>query len=577
MSNYPKENLYSVLGVSSFAKEEEISKAWKKKVREYHPDDPDTLTFVKSKYRQRAGESSFDYEERMIKQRHHINTVINRAKEVLSDQFERKEYDRWKGMQRSNASSTKPSSYSSSGTSSKEEPQEKTIFPEGEEFMGDLVDGVPHGFGSMTWPNGSEYFGEWVQGLQHGQGTMLYEDGQYEGSWEYGVYHGQGKYVWSNGDVYEGDFRNGDLTGQGNFSGSLERYEGDFLRGEQHGSGKKNWSDGREYEGEWAFDVPNGFGKMKYANGQEEIGHWVDGIYQGLNRSEKDPGCFGKIINYQVRPFLLRDPWGFLSSKYGISGNKEIYVQKGFWGQGRSKETLTLNQIADVYSSGFILWGDVEFEVISGISGVSWKSVWYPKRHVENLQKILDPELSWKKQSLKGRNLAERITQEKTLSANLVVIVAVIIMALLPFLKAPEFIEKKEKQAISQKEDVRNYHGYVVHETGSGFRISEDRGLKDIYKGSIRNGRPHTMFGHGSLTFNSGAKYVGEFVNGKMSGKGMFRWANGDRYEGEFVNGDFHGQGKVKCGNGFSFEGNFEKNQIIENGISTEIKGCFGR
>lgn len=55
------------------------------------------------------------------------------------------------------------------------------------------------------------------------------------------------------------------------------------------------------------------------------------------------------------------------------------------------------------------------------------------------------------------------------------------------------------------------------------------------------NGKRH---GQGELTWKDGSKYVGLFVENKMTGSGGVRnYVNGDRYEGDFVDGKRCGQG----------------------------------
>ena len=48
--------------------------------------------------------------------------------------------------------------------------------------------GRPHGVGTLVYPDGNKYVGEFMNGLFHGQGTQTYPDGgEYKGSWKNGV------------------------------------------------------------------------------------------------------------------------------------------------------------------------------------------------------------------------------------------------------------------------------------------------------------------------------------------------------------------------------------------------------
>jgi len=101
----------------------------------------------------------------------------------------------------------------------------------------------------------------------------------------------------------------------------------------------------------------------------------------------------------------------------------------------------------------------------------------------------------------------------------------------------------------------------------------------DQYKGDFFNGNRH---GHGTLTFADGSEYVGEwecnqqhgigtrrwnngdiytgqYSKGKRTGEGRFYFANGDLYTGHWDNGVMHGFGRYYYSSGQRFEGEFEQ------------------
>ena len=47
---------------------------------------------------------------------------------------------------------------------------------DGEKYVGEFKDGVPHGQGTKTWPGGWKYVGEFKTGWRHGQGTYTWLD-----------------------------------------------------------------------------------------------------------------------------------------------------------------------------------------------------------------------------------------------------------------------------------------------------------------------------------------------------------------------------------------------------------------
>ncbi len=62
-----------------------------------------------------------------------------------------------------------------------------------------------------------------------------------------------------------------------------------------------------------------------------------------------------------------------------------------------------------------------------------------------------------------------------------------------------------------------------------------------VYDGTLVRGK---MNGQGTMTFENGDQYTGEFNNGAFNGKGTFQSKSGWKYEGDFVNGQAEGQGK---------------------------------
>jgi len=66
--------------------------------------------------------------------------------------------------------------------------------PDGSAYFGEInKDGKMHGRGVFVWPDGDRYEGEWLDGLQKGIGTFISSaGGAYFGNWEAGQPHGRG-------------------------------------------------------------------------------------------------------------------------------------------------------------------------------------------------------------------------------------------------------------------------------------------------------------------------------------------------------------------------------------------------
>ena len=71
----------------------------------------------------------------------------------------------------------------------------------------------------------------------------------------------------------------------------------------------------------------------------------------------------------------------------------------------------------------------------------------------------------------------------------------------------------------------------------------------------------------GAYTYSSGAKYVGEFKDGKFNGEGAYTFANGGKYVGEFKDGKYNGQGIW-----FRANGNVRKSGIWNDGLLVQSK-----
>ena len=63
--------------------------------------------------------------------------------------------------------------------------------------------------------------------------------------------------------------------------------------------------------------------------------------------------------------------------------------------------------------------------------------------------------------------------------------------------------------------------------------------------------------GHGILTFNSGDRYSGQWMDDRMSGEGTYEFSDGDKYVGQWQNNRMHGRGTYYYPNGDRYTGQF--------------------
>ncbi|MDY6919329.1 MAG: C13 family peptidase [Pseudomonadota bacterium] len=73
--------------------------------------------------------------------------------------------------------------------------------------------------------------------------------------------------------------------------------------------------------------------------------------------------------------------------------------------------------------------------------------------------------------------------------------------------------------------------------------------------------------GWGTLRWNNGDEYQGQFADGLMQGHGSFDSPQRYRYAGQFHQGVMHGQGEIHFSNGSHYSGGFRQGVISGNGI----------
>ena len=85
------------------------------------------------------------------------------------------------------------------------------------------------------------------------------------------------------------------------------------------------------------------------------------------------------------------------------------------------------------------------------------------------------------------------------------------------------------------------------------------------FAGIVIDNKPN---GQGSVTFNEGVQYIGEFHDGKANGQGTITFPNGNKIFGEFRDGKVNGQGTLTFANGNKYVGEFRDN--FQSGVGTQ-------
>lgn len=79
-------------------------------------------------------------------------------------------------------------------------------------------------------------------------------------------------------------------------------------------------------------------------------------------------------------------------------------------------------------------------------------------------------------------------------------------------------------------------------------------------KGDCQNGK-------GTMLWDDGTVYAGEWKAGKMHGNGVMRYSNGTKYTGQWSSGMMHGKGEVTYVDGTRQLGVWEANQFVRGGV----------
>ncbi|XP_022748605.1 phosphatidylinositol 4-phosphate 5-kinase 8-like isoform X3 [Durio zibethinus] len=150
-------------------------------------------------------------------------------------------------------------------------------FSNGDLYVGDFKEILPHSKGKYTWSDGTVYEGDWEAG------KMTAPDGSiYEGQWRMNIRHGFGRKKYSNSDVYEGEWKEGVHEGKGRyFWNNGNKYTGNWKRGKMHGRGVMEWVNGDQYNGCWLNGLRHGCGIYQYADGGYYFGTWIRGLKDG--------------------------------------------------------------------------------------------------------------------------------------------------------------------------------------------------------------------------------------------------------------------------------------------------------
>ncbi len=138
----------------------------------------------------------------------------------------------------------------------------KCNYPIGDNFEGDLVNGIIEGRGVYVYANGNRYEGEFRNGKLHGRGLFISaDDARFEGLFENGTIK-NGTVVFPNGNRYEGEF--------------VQEVGTDIIMSQPSGKRRFIFNDGSRYEGELFAGQIFGMGVLTRPDGTSCTGRFFN-------------------------------------------------------------------------------------------------------------------------------------------------------------------------------------------------------------------------------------------------------------------------------------------------------------
>ncbi|KAE8716916.1 Phosphatidylinositol 4-phosphate 5-kinase 8 [Hibiscus syriacus] len=293
-------------------------------------------------------------------------------------------------------------------------------FSNGDFYVGDIKEVLPHGKGKYTWSDGTVYDGDWEGGKMTGKGVILWPSGEkyngdisggylhgsgmltspdgslYKGKWRMNRHHGYGRKKYSNSDVYEGEWKEGEPEGNGRyFWNNGNKHTGNWKRGKMHGRGVMEWGNGDQYNGCWLNGFKHGSGIYQYADGGYYFGTWTRGLKDGKGeRAVKKPSVKRSFSEKISVTGVLRSS-GRLSHKSfessSHSGSTREFVRhnsSGTFSLGSDAGQSVVQENAAIVYEREYMQGVMIKERVRDYTELSQKAEKKTKRHAKETEKI---------------------------------------------------------------------------------------------------------------------------------------------------------------------------------------------
>ncbi len=401
----------------------------------------------------------------------------------------------------------------------------------GNEFIGNQVNGKIEGWGQAFYTNGETYEGEFKAGLCEGYGTRWFPSGgRYEGNFKAGTMDGDGTFYWDNNDRYEGKWEKGVRSGKGLFIGSDGSSEAQVWLDDVFVTNMiweaDIWADenGVFYTGKKKDKKIDGYGHVTYKDKSVYLGEFKDGVAHGTGTIYFESGAWyyggwedGKRMGNGIYYFNSNNSW-YQGEFLGADrhGHGTYYDSSGYRYEGEWKDNK--------YFGEGTLWYAPNDE----------KGRWYFQG--EWLEDSQDGVMYYKDGTCKIGIFQDGELVEATGEMN-------------GILNQPGATTWKDDDGNTYTGKQEN--GVLI---GEGIRINSSN---ELYIGEFKDGTPN---GNGTYYYSDGDYYVGEFVSGKRNGNGVYFYSDDGEakswYRGEWLDGVrngncegyFHDNGTLNVG-----------------------------
>ena len=441
------------------------------------------------------------------------------------------------------------------------------------------------------------------KGMREGSGKIIYDDGGfYDGMFKNNKFHGKGVYRWSDGEEYDGQWKDNVRNGRAIFrfkDGTVEYVV--YEAGKPVGEGVK-WTPDRKT----AYKLQDGEEIMEML--PEEADEFAKEMFDmsipppsKVSNLQTTPGIFGylsiggaKLDNDGKPMFNDNDEWGSWSGQVD-SSNKRVGFGTMNYQSGAIYEGAFVNDVyEDDTGKSKYTWPDGEYYIGQWQGG---------ERHGKGIFCSKDGSVEYSmynKGAAAGYGLkwsADRKTAFRLVDGKQ--------SALISFGVARK--EAKEKFGLpvpdaknAPKSDAKpTYDDTLTDDKDIDYTPSQPGFFRRVFMGAPpldNNGNP--MFrdngewgsyvgeqdkdtghrsGKGTINYQNGAVYEGDFVNNKYEGNGVYTWEDGDKYEGGWQNGERHGSGKFTQSDGTVEIGRFVNGHVKGDGIelSSDYKNAW--